>query len=155
MNNYIIIGCAVGLFGFGYGVATYKANVEFMEYQLEAEHKVTLLREEIKTLNLENENLVRTMEQEAIEQLHEQKEAYEKIIDDLRNGIGSDGLLDSTRTCDDLSRNGEDSRGFVCYPETELRRKIEKSLAIANEADGIAVKYATVLKIVEGQNAQK
>ena len=53
MNNYIIIGCAVGLFGFGYGVATYKANVDFLEYQLEAEHKVNVLREEIKALNRE------------------------------------------------------------------------------------------------------
>ena len=155
MNNYIIIGCAVGLFGFGYGVATYKANVDFLEYQLEAEHKVNVLREEIKALNLENENLVRTMEQEAIEQLHEQKETYEKIIDNLRNGVGADGVFDSTRTCDDVSRNGEAARGVVCYTESELRGKVEKSLAIAHEADQLAVKYATVLKIVEGQNAKK
>lgn len=155
MNNYLIVGCAVGLFGFGYGVATYKANVEFMEYQLEAEHKVNVLREEIKALNLENENLVRTMEQEAIEQLHEQKESYEKIIDDLRNRIGDDGVFNDSRTCSDVSGNGEDSRGFVCYTEADLHRKIEKSLAITHEADQLAVKYATVLKIVEGQNAQK
>lgn len=155
MNNYLIVGCAVGLFGFGYGVATYKANVEFMEYQLEAEHKVNVLREEVKALNLENEILVRTMEQEAIDKLTEQKESYEKIIDDLRNGIGTNGVFDSTRNGDDLPRNGEDSRGFVCYTEADLYRKVEKSLAIAHEADQLAVKYATVLKIVEGQNAQK
>lgn len=155
MNNYLIIGCAVGLFGFGYGVASYKANMDFLEYQIEAEQKVNVLREEIKALNLKNENLVRTMEQEAIEQLHEQKESYEKIIDDLRTRFGDDGVFDSTRTCDDLFRNGEDSRGFICYTEADLHRKIEKSLAITHEADQLAVKYATVLKIVEGQNVKK
>lgn len=155
MNNYLIVGCAVGLFGFGYGVATYKANVEFMEYQIEAEHKVNMLREEIKVLNKENENLVRAMEQEAIEQLQEQKESYEKIIDDLRNSIGTDGVFDSSRSCDGLSGDGKDSPKLVCYTEADLHRKVEKSLAIAHEADQLAVKYATVLKIVEGQNAQK
>ena len=155
MNNYIIVGCAVGLFGFGYGVATYKANVDFLEYQLEAEQKVNVLREEVKALNKENEFLVREMEKKAIEQLNEQKESYEKIIDDLRNSVSSDGVFDSTRTCGDLSGASEAARGVVCYTEDELRGKIEKSLAIAHEADQLAVKYATVLKIVEGSNAQK
>ena len=155
MNNYIIVGCAVGLFGFGYGVATYKANVEFMEYQLEAEHKVNMLREEVKALNKENQTLVRAMEQEAIAQLQEQKEAYEKIIDGLRGSVGSDGVFNDARTCDDLCRAGENTRGLICYPESELYRKVEKSLALAHEADELAVKYATVLKIVEGQNVQK
>lgn len=155
MNHYVIIGCAVALFGFGYGVADYKANVEFMEYQLEAEHKRKTLEAEIEALNKENENLVREMEKEAIEQLTEQKETYEQIIDDLRNRIGDDGVYDSTRTGDDLPQGSDASRGFICYTESDLHRKIEKSLAIAHEADELAVKYATVLKIVEGSNAQK
>lgn len=155
MNNYVIIGCAVALFGFGYGVADYKASVEFTEYKLAAEQKQNALEDEIEALNKENENLVRSMEQEAIEQLTEQKETYEKIIDDLRTRLGTDGVFIDSRNCSDLPRTSEDSRGFVCYTESDLHRKIEKSLAIAHEADQLAVKYATVLKIVEGQNAKK
>ena len=155
MNNYIIVGCAVALFGFGYSVADIKASVEFTEYQLAAEQKQNALEAEIEVLNKENATLVREMEKEAIDKLTEQKETYEQIIDDLRNRIGDDGVFDSTRNGDDLPRTGEDSRGFICYTESDLHRKIEKSLAIAHEADQLAVKYATVLKIVEGQNVKK
>ena len=154
MNNYVIIGCAVALFGLGYGVADYKAEMEFVKYQNQVEAKKEALEAEIEALNEENKNLVREMEKEALEQLTEQKESYEKIIDDLRSGNG-DGMFNDSRTCNDLPQGSDASRGFICYTQSDLHRKIEKSLAIAHEADELAVKYATVLKIVEGSNAQK
>lgn len=155
MNNYVIIGCAVALFGLGYGVADYKAEVEFMEYQNKVKVEKEALEAEVDALNEENENIIREKEREAIEQLTEQKESYEQIIDDLRNRIGDDGVFDSTRTGDDLPKGSEDSGKFICYTQSDLHRKIEKSLAIANEADELAVKYATVLNIVEGSNVKK
>lgn len=52
------------------------------------------------------------------------------------NNSGSSTVSTKTRTQSNLK----------CYTESELLRKIERSLAIAREADELAVKYNTLLK---------
>lgn len=154
MNKYLIVGCAVSVWLIGYMTADHLAEMEFTEYKLQMEREKSELQYEIEVLNRENRARIRSLEFEFQNQLDKQQDAYEKTIADLRNDFKPSGVRDCPSTNSNVSRPDSDTSGIVCYTEAELRRKIEESLAIAHEADGLAVKYATVLKIVEGKNAK-
>lgn len=40
---------------------------------------------------------------------------------------------------------------LICYTRTELQRKVAESLAITKEADELAIKYQTLLKVCQGE----
>ena len=154
MNIKLISVAVVAVFGIGYMTADHLAEVEFTEYKLRMEQEKSELQYEIDVLNRENRARIRSLEFEHQRQLDLKKDEYEKTINDLRDNFNPSGVRDCPSTSSNVSRPDSDSTGLVCYTESELRGKIERSLAIANEADQLAVKYATVLKMVEGKNAK-
>ena len=141
MNLKLVYGLAVcAIFALGYGTATYKAKLDFTEYQLE-------VQKQIAELNRSNTERVRAIEFENQDNLTKQKESYEKTIADLRRNFKPSGVL----KCPNLPTAGAGSPELICYTRTELRSKIESTLAIAREADELAVKYNSLLKIC-GEN---
>lgn len=139
MNLKLIYGLAVcAIFALGYGSATYKAKLDFTEYQLEVQKKIA-------ELNRSNTERVRAIEFENQDNLNKQKESYEKTIADLRRNFKPSGVL----KCPKLPTAGTNSPELICYTKAELQRKIEGTLAIAREADELAVKYNSLLKIHE------
>ena len=135
---YGLVACAI--FALGYGSATYKAKLDFTEYQLEVQKKIA-------ELNRSNTERVRAIEFENQDNLTKQKENYEKTIADLRRNFKPSGVF----KCPKLPTAGAGSPELICYTRTELRSKIESTLAIAREADELAVKYNSLLKIC-GEN---
>lgn len=134
---YGLVVCAI--FALGYGTATYKAKLDFTEYQLEVQKKIA-------EIDRSNNERVRAIEFDYQDNLTKQKKSYEKTIADLRRNFKPSGVS----KCPELSATNSGAAELVCYTRAELRSKVERSLAIAREADELAIKYNSLLKLYKG-----
>lgn len=149
MNTKIIAVAVVSVFGLGYFTADHFAELEFLEYQRKANEQLFELEQEIQVINREHRARIRSLEFEFQTQLNRQQDTYEKTITDLRTNFKPSGVSKCPSTDASLSRPDRDTSNLVCYTEAELRRKIGESLAIGNEADELALKYETLLRMVK------
>lgn len=139
VNLKLVYGLAVcAIFALGYGSATYKAKLDFTEYQLEVQKKIA-------ELNRSNTERVRAIEFENQDNLNKQKEEYEKTIDDLRRNFKPSGVS----KCPKLPTAGAGSPELICYKREELLDRIERTLAIGSECEELKLKYKSLLKLHE------
>ena len=78
-----------------------------------------------------------------------QNEHEKDIIDlnNLRDTVTVKCVSNSSKTDKSVSGKTKDKSGVKCYTDSELQRKIERSLVIAGECDELAVKYNALLKV--------
>lgn len=88
----------------------------------------------------------------------ELEEQHQADVEALKNAEFKDAIIAPTippANCDRVQSDKGDSgrvqktgtqSDLVCYTRAELQQKIERSMAIAREADELAVKYNTLLK---------
>jgi len=78
-----------------------------------------------------------------------QNEHEKDIIDlnNLRDTVTVKCVSNSSKTDKSVSGKAKDKSGVKCYTDSELQKKIERSLVIAGECDELAVKYNALLKV--------
>jgi hypothetical protein len=86
-----------------------------------------------------------------IEELREENRNAMVEMDKLRDVVIYNPGADCVSGTDKSSTAGVPAKtavkpGLKCYTDSELRRKIESSLAIAREADELALRYAALVK---------
>ena len=78
-----------------------------------------------------------------------QNEHEKDIIDlnNLRDTVTVKCVSNGSKTDKSVSGKAKNQSGVRCYTDTELQRKIERSLVIAKQCDELAVKYNALLKV--------
>ena len=78
-----------------------------------------------------------------------QNEHEKDIIDlnNLRDTVTVKCVSNGSKTDKSVSEKAKNQSGVRCYTDTELQRKIERSLVIAKQCDELAVKYNALLKV--------
>lgn len=92
--------------------------------------------------------------EEYIEQINQLREDHANAMvemDKLRDVIIYNPVTDCVPGADKSSTAGVPEKtavkpGLKCYTDAELRRKIESSMALAREADELALRYAALVK---------
>lgn len=151
MNNTIkasLFGATLGAaFLLGVYVTSNAYEEKIAEYKLEAEKQLSdLLQQKIES-DKRNSARVAQAELAGLKELEELKETYEKTIADLRADFKPSGVSKCPKPDSSVSRTDSDSTELICYSRAELQSKIEQSMALAREADELAVKYNMLLKI--------
>ena len=77
-----------------------------------------------------------------------QNEHEKDIIDlnNLRDTVTVKCVSNGSKTDKSVSGKAKNQSGVRCYTDTELQRKIERSLVIAGEADRLAERYNSLLE---------
>lgn len=158
IKGYIIVGLIlVGVVGFivtmaylrGVWDTTDKYERIIREKELEVQQRMRDIQHE---QNIEvKQYLIRVAELE---------EQHQEDMELLKNAEFKDAIIAPTVppvvTCDRVQPNKGNSGGvqkagaesnLVCYSKEELQRKVERSLAITNEADKLMEQYKTLLEI--------
>jgi hypothetical protein len=79
-----------------------------------------------------------------------QNEHEKDIIDlnNLRDTVNVPKCVSNgSKTDKSVSGKAKNQSGVKCYTDSELQKKIERSLVIAGECDELAVKYNALLKV--------
>lgn len=149
MKKYVLllVLSVIASFICGYKVS----SLEFEEYkQQEAKNYAELLEQKIKS-DTDNRKRISELEKEHLTVINEQKVKHEKVIRDIYANFKPSGVQRYTASSNSLSRKTGDSGNLICYTKAGLQRKIAETVAIGLEADGLAVKYNTLLKISEDE----
>lgn len=147
----------VALFCVGYGLGsshtndkwTIKRQNELIAYQSEISSLVSQVRKQERDYREKIDAIVL----DGVKKEELLKNEYEKIISDLRdNSVSIGGVYD----CDKGRESGAgvpatkpDTSNLVCFARTDLYRKLERSLAITNECDKLAIKYKSLLEVCQ------
>lgn len=154
-NILLICACLLSFLG-GYQYCSLHYSVEISKYKLEAEkRKNELLQSVDKSNNLAREKIA-SIERNNTANMEKLKHEYETTISTLRTKykLTNSVQCNSTRSTDNVSSETTDSSKLRCYTEDELYRKIERSMAIANECDQLATKYNALLEVCNAQYIQ-
>lgn len=126
-------------------------SLKIEEYKNKSEKEKNELLIEISKIEQYQRDKISQIEKENIELTENIKAEYENTIANMRNDYI---LRDSVPKCSDNTGNSNDlpaktsnTAKIRCYSESELYRKIERSLAIASECDKAINDYNTLLKI--------
>lgn len=144
---YTIIGIvSIMLVIFGYG---YKQGRDSMIDKITAQ-KLDYAQKIIQT-ERDYQNEQNRIVADYLQQIHEMGEMYEneKIkVDNLRDAITvkHDCVSNGSKTDKSVSGKAKNQSGIRCYTDTELQRKIERSLVIAGEADRLATRFNSLLE---------
>ena len=150
MNKIFIVAGLIAAFGAGYGLADLKWESDFSKFKLDAEKDYSALLEKKIKADKENQARITSIEQDYQSTLSNQKKRYEKTIADLRANFKPSGVYDGAPSGTGMPRNGKDSPELICYTRSELYNRIAKTLAIGNRCDKLAIDYATLLRMVNG-----
>lgn len=151
LKDWVTGALIFGAFALGVYITSNAYEEKIAEYKVEAEKQYSeLLQQKIESDN-RNAARVAQAEIEGLKALEDQKESYEKTISDLRANFRPSGVRKCSEPSNSMPRTDQNSTELVCYSKDELRGKIEQSLAIAREADELAVKYNSLLKLHEGK----
>ena len=150
MNKGILAAiAAVAVFGAGYFTANTIWERDFAEFKLKAEKDYSALLEKKLEADSENRKRINELESSYLNQINEQKQSYEKTIADIRRNFKPSGVSKCPEGGNGMSRTNSDTSELVCYRRADLQHKIEQSLAITRDADRLAVKYNTLLNMVQ------
>lgn len=145
----------LGAYLFGHSVASTKAELEFTRFKLQSEQAYSALLAEKQRQDTQYAVKIRELENEHVEAVTELRAEYDKTIANLRKSFKPSGV----RKCPESGNNGapalNSSRELVCYSASDLRARIEQSLAIGARCDKLATDYNTLLKVIEAYNAKK
>ena len=114
------------------------ATIEHNQKIIETERNLQNKQNQIVADYLQQISLLEAQHNEDKINLDNLRDAFDVKLDSMCNTNNSGSPTMSTKT-------GTQSN-LKCYTKSELLRKIERSLAIAREADELAVKYNTLLK---------
>lgn len=151
MNKIIYALLAAAVFGSGYYMSSLKHERDFTQYKLEQEELYSDLLNRHNDFVRKQFTFVQNVEQERIKTTSELESKYEKIIADMRRDFKPSGVFKCPAK-GKTTTDANDTADVVCYTRSQLRSKIERTLAIGREADELAVKYSTLIKIVEDFN---
>lgn len=146
---FLIAFTFIGVFTFGYLTADGIWEKKYLEFKLKAEKDYSALLESKIEADQANRLRVNAVETKYVNELQEQKDVYEKTIANLRKHFTPSGVFNCTANGQCVPRTNSNTSEFVCYRTGDLQRRIEESLAIANRADELALKYNTLLKMVK------
>lgn len=146
---FLIAVVFVGIFTFGYLTADGIWEKKYLKFKLDSEKEYSALLESKIEADQANRLRVNAVETKYVNELQEQKDVYEKTIANLRKHFTPSGVFNCTANGQCMPRTSDDTSEFVCYRTGDLQRRIEESLAIANRADELALKYNTLLKMVK------
>ena len=113
-------------------------TIEHNQKIIETERNLQNKQNQIVADYLQQISLLEAQHNEDKINLDNLRDAFDVKLDSMCNTNNSGSPTVSTKT-------GTQSN-LKCYTESELLRKIERSLAIAREADELAVKYNTLLR---------
>lgn len=113
-------------------------TIEHNQKIIETERNLQNKQNQIVADYLQQISLLEAQHNEDKINLDNLRDAFDVKLNGMCNTNNSGSSTVSTKT-------GTQSN-LKCYTESELLRKIERSLAIAREADELAVKYNTLLK---------
>lgn len=159
---YLLYGFAwVGLFAYGYyrGSETMqnKYEIEIAKQRDEYNKTYIELLDNVRAKEYELQEKVNEIKGKADKAIENTRVNYESIIDKLHNGkYAYNGLYNhaSTATCTDkqVRKVTANTDGLKCYTENELRTRVERSLAITERCDRLAIKYNELLEFVRISN---
>lgn len=150
----VIIFFAGFMYAFGYSVAETACDLRVTELEKKyASDYASLLQKKIDSERTQKE-LRQRIETNYLVELERQKQSYETLLTDLHVNFKPSGVSNCSDDSGRVSRTDKPSPELVCYTRAELRSKVERSLVIARKADELAVKYNTLLKLYETQNAE-
>lgn len=113
-------------------------TIEHNQKIIETERNLQNKQNQIVADYLQQISLLEAQHNEDKINLDNLRDAFDVKLDGMCNTNNSGSSTMSTKT-------GTQSN-LKCYTRAELQRKIERSMAIAREADELAVKYNTLLK---------
>lgn len=128
----------------------YKACERDMALKLQnvtIEHNQKIIETERNLQNKQNQIVADYLQQ--ISLLEAQHNEDKINLDNLRDAfdVKLDGMCNTNNSgSSTVSTKTGTQSNLKCYTRAELQRKIERSMAIAREADELAVKYNTLLK---------
>ena len=142
--SYIFVG--LHYYRSGYETATKKYD-EVLRVESEKNYQKIIETERSLT---DKQNKIVSEYLTYIDTLEKQHEQDKIDMDNLRDVIS----IDADKLCDNKSNSGSaamptkaaNQSKLKCYTESELQRKIEKSLDITNECDKLSLKYNALLE---------
>ena len=154
-NILLICACLLFFLG-GYQYCSLHYSVEISKYKLEAEKRKNELLQSVDKSNKLVREKITSIERDNTANMEKLKHDYEATIATLRTKykLTNSVQCNSTRSTDNVSSETTDSSKLRCYTEDELYRKIERSMAIANECDQLATKYNALLEVCNAQYIQ-
>lgn len=147
--------CWVFVFGGGYwmgcNATKQKYTIEDQAKEIEYHSKVNALIDQIRSQEIANQSRINDIMANHVVSEEAIRNEYEKIIEDLRSDklvIANSLHLDKECTASkSMSTTTANSSELVCFTKRELYAKIERSMAIASEADRLAEKYNALLAV--------
>ena len=141
--SYFFVG--VHYYRTGYETATKKYDEVL---RVESEKNYQKIIETERTLT-DKQNAIVSEYLKYIDDLEKQHEQDKIDMDNLRDviSIDADKLCHNSNTHGSaMSTKATNQSKLKCYTESELQRKIEKSLGITNECDKLSLKYNALLE---------
>lgn len=150
MTSYLkilgVIAVVIAVYSFGYSNAKTKIT---LEYQQELN---TALANSISQQNTYNAK-INELEKNHLSTIETLKEEHAKDIANMRKSFKPSGVRKCSQ--DNRQPTTNSTSGLICYTESELYNRIEKSLVIGNRCDELALKYNALLKVIETYNDAK
>lgn len=147
-NILVIFVCLFCFFcGYYWSYVLYASKVK--DYQIKAEQEKSQLLLDIAKIENETRDKISVIERENLQKEEALKNEYEETIADMRTKytIANSVHCESAGSAKRVSEKAINTDNLRCFKEHELYRKIERSLAIANECDKLANDYNALLKI--------
>ncbi len=141
-----LIAAAVALYSFGYSNAKTKITLEYQQ-ELNA-----ALAKSISQQNAYNAK-INELEKNHLSTIESLKDEHAKDIANMRKSFKPSGVRKCSQ--DDRQPSANSSSSLICYTESELYERIEKSLVIGRQCDELALKYNALLKVIETYNDAK
>lgn len=147
--------CWVFVFGGGYwmgcNATKQKYTIEDQAKEIEYHSKVNALVDQIRSQEIANQSRINGIMANHVVSEEAIRNEYEKIIEDLRSDkLVIANSLHLNKDCSaskSVSTTADNSSELVCFTKRELYAKIERSMAIASEADRLAEKYNSLLAV--------
>ncbi len=144
--GYLVFLCAGSYLGYTF------EHSRFETYKAEATTNYTKLLEEKIALDRANVQRVTELEKQRLEETEKLRADYEATIANLRAKYSASGLYKSSSTSyNSTARESRDSSRTICFSEAEFYERVAGTLDIGRQADELAVKYNTLLKICKGE----
>lgn len=147
-NILVTLFCLV-CFSCGYWCCSVQYSLEIEEYKVSAEKQKNQLLEEISQQEKFSRETINKIERENLVKQEQLKNEYESIIADMHNKyvLADSVQCDSSGSSSNMQETKPNTSNLRCYTESELYRKIERSLAITKECDKLALDYNALLKV--------
>lgn len=147
--------CWVFVFGGGYwmgcNATKQKYTIEDQAKEIEYHSKINALVDQIRSQEIANQNRINDIMANHVVSEEAIRNEYEKIIEDLRSDkLVIANSLHLSKDCSaskSVSTTADNSSELVCFTKRELYAKIERSMAIASEADRLAERYNALLAV--------